>query len=222
MPSSPKTTVYIDGFNLYYGALKGTPFRWLDLSALAANLLPKNDVQLIKYFTARVKSRPSRHDPAADQQAYLRALGTLPNLRIYYGHYLSHVRRLPMAAPGGGVLVVNGQTQFASVLKEEEKGSDVNLAAHLVHDAHLGRFEVAVVVSNDSDLATPVELVAREIGLPVGVVNPHADRAGSSPSVQLRQAASFVKSLRKSHLKRSLFPPVLSDSVGTIHKPVVW
>ncbi|HVH69249.1 MAG TPA: hypothetical protein VM716_15380 [Gemmatimonadales bacterium] len=37
-----KTYVYVDGFNLYYGAVKGTPFKWLDIRQLCQLLLPKH------------------------------------------------------------------------------------------------------------------------------------------------------------------------------------
>ncbi len=47
-----KTYVYIDGFNLYYGALKKTPYRWLDLAELCRLMLPTSDVQRINYYTA--------------------------------------------------------------------------------------------------------------------------------------------------------------------------
>ena len=51
--------VYIDGFNLYYGALKRSPFKWLDVRMLTQALLPGDTIQEIHYFTARVSSRPS-------------------------------------------------------------------------------------------------------------------------------------------------------------------
>jgi len=73
-----KTYVYVDGFNLYYGALKGTPYRWLDLAELCRLMLPPNDVQRIRYYTARVGVRAGDPDQPVRQQAYLRALGTLP------------------------------------------------------------------------------------------------------------------------------------------------
>jgi len=57
--------------------------------------------------------------------------------------------------------------------KTEEKGSDVNLASHLLRDAYNRNFEVAVLITNDSDLAEPVKIVRQELGLPVGVLNPH-------------------------------------------------
>lgn len=221
-PVNPRTYVYIDGFDLYYGCLKKSSHRWLDLDAFCRLLLPKNDVQRIKYFTARIIPRPPKPDSAVRQQTYLRAVGTLPSVEVHYGHYLSHVRRMPVAAPGGGVAMVGGRVQFADVLREEEKGSDVNLAAHLMHDAHRGAFQVAVVISNDSDLATPIQLVTRDLGLPVGVVNPHAPNPRSKQSNQLRKLASFLKEVRTGALSKSQFPPVMTDAGGPFHKPPGW
>jgi hypothetical protein len=95
------TNVYGDAFNFYYGCLKGTPYRWLDLGTLCARLLPRDRINRIRYFTAAVSARPD--DPLAPrrQQVYLRALGTVPGLSIHYGRYVSHVVRMPLAnAPG--------------------------------------------------------------------------------------------------------------------------
>ena len=77
-----RTNIYIDGFNLYYGKLKGTPFKWINLDILCrTNLDPaKNKIQKIKYFTALVKPRPGDPDQNIRQQAYIRALLTLPNI----------------------------------------------------------------------------------------------------------------------------------------------
>jgi len=85
-----QTIVYVDGFNLYYGCIRGTPFKWLNIGALAALLLPKNDIVGIKYFTARITARPGDPDQPVRQDTYLRALRTVPNLSIHFGHFLSH------------------------------------------------------------------------------------------------------------------------------------
>ena len=87
------TNVYVDAFNLYYGCLKGTPYRWLDLGALCRRLLPKDGINRIRYFTATVSARPDNPDAPQRQQVYLRALETIPGLSIHYGHYLSHATR---------------------------------------------------------------------------------------------------------------------------------
>jgi hypothetical protein len=121
-----RTNVYVDGFNLYYGALKGTPYRWLDLTRLFQFLLPKNEIRAIKYFTALVGARSDDPSKPVRQQSYLRALRTSPIVSVTLGHFLSHPVMMPLADS------VGGKIQYAKVLKTEEKGSDVNLATQQV------------------------------------------------------------------------------------------
>jgi hypothetical protein len=78
----PKTIIYIDGFNLYYGALSQTPFRWLDLDRLARLLRPNDDIARVKYFTALING-PSR----TNQEAYLKALSARPSVEIVMGNF---------------------------------------------------------------------------------------------------------------------------------------
>ncbi len=194
----PDTYVYIDGFNLYYGAVKRTPYKWLYLAKLSQAMLPNDKVASIQYFTARVSARP--HNPSAplDQQVYLRALRTIPNLSITFGHFLTH--SVPMMLSG-----VNPPKKVF-VDKTEEKGSDVNLAAHLLRDAFNRSFDVAVLITNDSDLAEPVRIVRQELGLPVGILNPHQYH-----SKALQPLATFLKRIRQADLIASQFPPVMRD-----------
>ena len=178
------TMVYIDGFNLYYGAVKGTTYKWLDLESMCRRLLPKDNVVGIRYFTALISARPSDPNQAVRQQTYLRALDTLPLVTIHLGHYLSHRVRMPLAvAPAHGPRTVE-------VIKTEEKGSDVNLATYLLLDAFRKRCDTAVVISNDSDLAEPIRVVEDELGIRVGIVNPHPAAAPlPSAARHLLQAA---------------------------------
>ena len=206
-----RTNVYIDGFNLYYGAIRGTRYHWLDLAELCRRLLPGHKIHRIRYYTARVKARPNDPGQAVRQQMYLRALRTIPNLSIHYGHFLSHPTEMPLAGPPGTPSV------RVRVIKTEEKGSDVNLATHLIHDGHQDDFDVAVVISNDSDLLEPIRIVRRELEKPVGVISPH-----KSPSVVLRKEATFVKTIRKGALAGSQFPHTLTDANGTFRSPPDW
>jgi uncharacterized LabA/DUF88 family protein len=206
-----KTYVYIDAFNLYFGCVKGTPYKWLDLSKLCAILLPHHQIERIKYFTAHVKSLPNNPDAPARQQNYFRALRTVRNLEIIYGHFLSHHVRMPLANPG------LGQPKTVEVIKTEEKGSDVNLAIHLLHDAYQNRYECAVIVSGDSDLLAAVQIVKNELGKPVGVLNPQ-----KRPSRMLEQHATFYKHIRPGVLAASQFPKSLIDERGTFFKPPRW
>lgn len=206
-----KTNVYVDGFNLYYGCIKGTAFRWLDLAKLCALLLPSHDIYRIRYFTALVNARPDDPQQPQRQQTYLRALQTIPNLSIHYGHFLSHAVRMPLANP-----LPHGP-RTAAVLKTEEKGSDVNLATHLLVDAFKKDYEVAVVVLNDSDLKTPIEFVRNQLGVRIGILNPHKNRSRA-----LYDVTDFYKPIRKGPLGASQFPPALRDAHGTITKPAGW
>ena len=82
-----KTVVYVDGFNLYYRALKNTKHKWLNLNALCEASLPRAcNFVAINYYTARVSGRPNP-DSSRDQNTYLEALRTLPNLHIHFGNF---------------------------------------------------------------------------------------------------------------------------------------
>jgi len=203
-----KANIYVDGFNLYYGCVKGTPYRWLNLAAMFRLLLPNDAVHKIKYFTALVTPRASDLDKPLRQQTYLRALRTTPNLEIIEGSFLSHDVMMPLAPPATG---------YVKVIRTEEKGSDVNLATHLLVDGFNRDYELAVVVSNDSDLLAPIQVVTRQLGKPVGLLNPH-----QHPSVALLPHVLFVKRIRRGVLDRSQFPPTLTDANGAFSKPATW
>lgn len=206
-----KINVYVDGFNLYYGCLKDTSCKWLDISKLCGYLLPNDEISEIRYYTAKVSARLGDPDQPVRQQIYLRALETIPNLTITYGHFLTHPVRMRLETPPPT------GSPFVTVLKTEEKGSDVNLATHLLHDGHLGKYEVAVVITNDSDLQEPIRIVTQELGLKVGLLNPHLH-----PSRTLLQYSLFFKNIRQKVLKKSQFPTTLIDSNGSFSKPPTW
>ena len=206
-----RACVYIDGFNLYYRALRGTPFRWLDIRKLAEMLLPRYQIVQVRYITAIVVNRPSDPTQAQRQQAYLRALQTVPDLTIHYGHFMAKTKRRPLArTPKTGPRMVG-------VLDTEEKGSDVNLASYLLLDGFDDEYETAVVISNDSDLELPVRMARTRLGKQVGVFDPSRRR-----SFQLHSAASWYRPLRRGPLSVSQFPDTLCDVNGPFTKPAGW
>jgi hypothetical protein len=206
------TNFYIDAFNLYYGCLKGTAFKWLDLHRFCELHFPTDSILEIHYCTARVKPRPADPHQPIRQQTYLRALGTLPNVTIHYGHYLEKPGMMPYAMPpAGGPATVR-------VIKSEEKGSDVNLATTLLVDAFRGKFEKAVVITNDSDLVYPIEVVQNELKLPVIVLFP-CGRPGRKPSYHLSKVVAASPIVNAAHLAAAQFANPLTDAVGTFHKP---
>ena len=207
-----RTYVYVDGFNLYYGALRHSPWKWLDLSALFRRVLqPQHQILKIKYFTARVSGTLDDPSKPQRQDTYLRALQLhRPEIEIYFGHFPSNRVRLPLAAPTAG-------RRTAEVVRTEEKASDVNLAVHLLNDCWLDAYDCALVVTNDSDIAEAMRLVRLHHRKRIGLATPGARR----PSQQLKKHADFMLHLRNnSVLQQSQLPDPIPGT--NIHKPAVW
>lgn len=206
------TIVYVDGFNLYYGALKGSSLKWLDLEAFCRAMLPQENITLIRYFTAHVSGKVDRDAPVR-QSTYLRALALQPNVRIHYGNFLSNATRMPLANPR------RGGAKTVAVIRTEEKGSDVNLASHLLWDAFAGRCHTQVLVSDDSDFCEPLRIARDELGMRIGLINPHSRR----PTRSLNALADFNKQVSVRALASSQFPdPVLVVGHQPISKPASW
>ncbi len=197
-----RTIVYIDGFNLYYGVLKGTPYKWLDLQKLCSLLLPNHEILSIKYFTARVSGKSS-----VTQDVYLRALKSyISNIEVYYGHFLTQIVTMEEVETGRTV----------RVYKREEKGSDVNLAVHLVNDASKGKMECAVLISNDSDLFEALRIAKEGYGVKIGILFP----SRKVLSQKLLSICDFKKRIRKGALSLSQLPEKIPNS--NIKKPDAW
>lgn len=257
-----KTRVYVDGMNLYYGAIKRpkrTGYKWLNLVTLACQVLPPGHVvEKLRYFTSRVSGVLDPNAPAR-QNIYISALKTLPEVEVHFGNFLAKtvwrpIINLPVAdrqieasppviLPKGNYLVSGDMQHVLSVRHYfdhkggrrtkrnspahmpntlvaefhtmEEKGSDVNLAAHLINDARQGLFDTAAVISNDTDLATPIRMVKEEMRKQIFIICPSEQR--SSP--KLRDAASNVRHIRERHLSRAQFPDVLTNDIS---KPKDW
>lgn len=212
----PATFVYVDGFNLYYRKLQGTPFKWLNIRRFCELMLPANDVQEIFYFTARIAARPGDRDQPQRQQAYLRALTTV-GIKTVYGTFQTKPKHRPLLNDIvlGGARLAAGS--YVWVLNTEEKGSDVNLATLLLGNAAAKRCDISVVVSNDSDLELPIRTCCEELKHPVGVLSTQ-----TSNSLAQKSGATFYKRIRDGVLRESQFDAVLPDAEGEIHKPPNW
>jgi uncharacterized LabA/DUF88 family protein len=221
MPLAVRISFYIDGFNFYYGAIRRFPgTHWLDFDKFCCRFLPSDgEMASINYFTAVVDTPPETRDR---HRVYLAALRSIPHLTVYRGRFRTDEKwtRLvdpqPIDAGGRGAgpgrsrkpLAQVGLPRYAWAWKNEEKGSDVNLAVRLVVDMFEDRFDGAVVVSNDTDLVMAIEAV-RSRGKPVWVVNPRGER-----HPQLTPDEQFHRRLRGSHLYNSLLPDVVQLPSG--------
>lgn len=224
-----RVMVYIDGFNLYYRALKGTKHKWLDLGALCQSILTKTpNVVGINYYTAKVKQLDPSFTDQQDQEEYLRALKTIPNLKIHYGNFQVTTKKMrlnsplwlkPDFFPSVDLASHSVLPEFAEVIKTEEKGSDVNLGVHLVRDAFQNKFDIAAVITNDTDLKEPLRIVTQESKKKVVLLSPVSNPAGSLKKV-VTGSPLFIN---ESHLRRSQFPDPCIDRNGReLHKPSDW
>lgn len=205
-----RTNVYIDGFNLYYGMLKDSADKWLDLQKLFGYLRADDDIGTIKYFTALVDGSHQLH-----QLTYLRALGTTPNIRIIQGKFKAKSIRC------GVEKCRHNGTRYFKV--PEEKRTDVNIAIELLDDAYQDEADCFVIVSGDSDLVPAVKkLKLRYPSKQVVVYVPARDKTRGA-ATELRGSADKHKTLPKVLLQRSQFPDEIELPGGTlIKKPASW
>lgn len=236
---------YVDGFNLYYGAvaqLGSVPgWKWLDLRALARRYASWGDavVDRVVYCTARVND-PSDPGQTQRQDFYLEALRRSGSVdTIEEGYYSSWAKESVMTVepagtraptvmldpqgrlswtPGLPVRRNNLGVLFATVRKREEKGSDVNVATHLLADVLQSRVDAAIVVSNDSDLGLPIQIARDHV--PTGVINPGPRPLAGALKGQPTDGVGghWWRRLRPVDLQQSQLP----DPVAGISKPASW
>ena len=213
-PQPRRTTVFVDGLNFHYGVARRFGRRWVDPVALCRRVLdPKwHDIRQVRYYTSLfVAGGPGGGDPSA-QNAYHHALAQDDRFVLRLGQFRFRRETVRLASEPGA------DPTFASAVGMREKRSDVNLAAELVHLAHLRAFESAVVVSNDSDLTTALEIVNHELGMPIGLVNPQPSRQRND----LLAAATFSRTIRQSDVAASILPDVVITALGPVIRPADW
>ena len=194
-----KVNVYVDGLNLYCGALKGREgCKWLDIRLVCKRLLNADDldVKSIKYFTALVHSKEAKKR----QEKYIDALETDKNTTVIKGEHK------------------NGK----------EKKTDVNIAINMLHDAVQNEYETAVLISNDSDFVPVIKMVKNEYQKEVLVIRPilnnlHRGRKRGGGCYELEEAASGVRDLKREGIIRvSQYPDLIIHEGHEIKKPDGW
>lgn len=181
-------------------------------------MFPTYHINRIRYFTALVNPTPTNSDCRTRQLTYLRALRMIPNLTIHKGRFAIHIKKRWLADLQRRPAVVPLRpVQEAYVIEAEEKGSDVNLASYMLLDGFRQEYDVANVISNDSDLAEPIRIVRNELGRKLTLVNPRTTFAAD-----LQGNADVYKNIRVWALRDSQFPATFTDASGIIAKPATW
>jgi uncharacterized LabA/DUF88 family protein len=205
-----RSIIYIDGFNLYYGCVRGTRHKWLNLQTMFERLRPHDDIQIIHYFTALVQG-PRRKQ----QETYLSALATTPKVNIILGKFKPKRIICNIAD-----CTYPGKRIIAS---QEEKRTDVNIAIQMLDDAYGELADRIIIVSGDSDLVPAVHLVKERFPkIQITVYVPARDSMRGA-AVELRNACDNHRTLPMNLIKRSQFPPTIEVPGGEdICKPKGW
>jgi len=208
---SNRSIIYVDGFNLYYGAVKDTKGKkWLNLEIFFRRLRPHDDVRAIKYFTTLVDGCASGH-----QEAYLLALSTLPTVEVIYGKFKPKMVRCGVKACSW-----TGERWFRVL---EEKRTDVNIAVTMMLDVLEDNCDRLVVVSGDSDLVPAISTIkALAPGKQITVYVP-ARNLIRGAAVEIRAAADKHRTLPNDLIAKSQFPATIRDGKGGyIQRPQDW
>lgn len=212
-----RVACYIDGFNLYYG-MRDSKFRrflWLDLCGLARSLLlPHQTLASTKYFTSRISGwKPSdrpEHKESMNarrkrQATYLDALASVDGLKIYEGQFLAKTTKCNHC-----------RHEWPSA---EEKMTDVNIATEMIVDAYANRYDVALLISGDSDLVPPIRAIREHLSHKIMMV---AFPPGRS-SIDLKNATHGQFLISKGHLKRNQLPKEVTSKSGfKLKRPESW
>jgi uncharacterized LabA/DUF88 family protein len=199
-----RVIVYVDGFNLYFG-IKEAGFKnckWLDIHQLILGLIkPGQELILIKYFTSRVSNNP---DKQKRQSTYIEALET-KGIKIYYGHYQSNT--------------INCKRCGNIWPSYNEKMTDVNIATQMLVDAYKNAFDMAMLVSGDSDLVPPIKAIHENFSQKRVFVAFPPKRHNASVST----VAKGSMTIGRKKLVDSQFPEEIPKKNGYIlKKPIEW
>lgn len=204
MDKNERIIVYIDGFNLYFGMKQAgfDNFKWLNIRDLSESLLKLGkEIVGIKYFTSRVSNNP---DKQKRQSTYIEALETV-GIKIYYGHYQRDAIECRRC-----------NNVWANY---NEKMTDVNIATQMLVDAFQDNYDMAMLLSGDSDLVPPIKAIHENFGQKRVFV--------AFPSKRFNNSVAFVAKgsmiIGRKKLMDHQFPPeVIKPDGFVLVKPVDW
>ena len=200
-----RVIAYIDGYNLFFGLVEGDfeRFLWLNVQQLVESILnPNQDLKEVKYFTALITNDPAKR---ARQKTYIEALQTLDKVKVIFGKFKSDNKDCKKCGN--------------SYVSYNEKMTDVNIATHIMSDYYEENFDMAMVISGDTDLLPPIKMINENgknkrvfVAFPPKRVNDEVRRFAKGDAV-----------IGRKNLKDSQLPlKIINKFGGTIEKPTLW
>ena len=217
-----RTIAYIDGYNLYYGLLRKSQYKWLDVYALLRDqaLNQSSDLVEVRYYTAPMLGKMSDDlESPIRQRRYLQALRKMHpiGLTLIEGRIVASTpfQRLIRPIPEAPHL------QKVQVLDFNEKKTDVNIASDMINGAWLKTYDQAVLCSNDSDLEGALRSIKEHHPhIHIGLVAPISGEDPRKISGDLAKFSDWKKILSTTHLARSQLPDRIPSS--QLSKPAAW
>lgn len=217
-----RTIVYVDGYNLYYGLLRKSKLKWLDLYALFNNHVLGDATELIevRYYTAPVLGRMSdSQESPKRQRQYLQAL------RKHRPHGLTIIEgRIMASTPYQRLYKPIQEAPYLTkvqVYDFNEKKTDVNLASDMLAGAWTGAYDQVVLCSNDSDLEGALATVRRyHPKIRIGLVAPIPSNDHRRIATDLSQYADWTKILSPVHIANAQLPNRIPNS--RLQRPDTW
>jgi hypothetical protein len=209
-PSAPRTIIYIDGLNFYYGAVKASPeLKWLNLERFCRLLRPHDDIRQIRYFSALIQGLTKGH-----QEEYLRALSTLSLVEVVLGKF-------KMKRAKCGVSACTHATRWFQT--PEEKRTDVNIAVSMVDDAYQNMCDQLIIFSGDSDLVPAVNVIRLRFPEKKVIVYVPSSDPVRGAAVELRTSAHVNRTIPRQLLSKSQFADQIPDGAGGfLNRPLAW
>ena len=199
-----RVLAFIDGFNLYFG-MREAGFhhcRWLDVKRLVQSLLqPNQELVGVKYFTSRVSNNP---DKQKRQSTYIDALEST-KIEIFYGNYQAGTAECKRC----GHVWRN----------EKEKMTDVNIATAIIVDAFADKYDMAMLISGDSDLTPPIKAVHKLFPQQRVFIAFPPKRHNSSMAIVAK--GSFIIG-RKKLMDAQFDEEVISNTGFKLKRPLEW
>ncbi len=205
-PEPPRRVIaYVDGFNLYFGMRESgwQRYYWLNIQRLASLICPRETTLIeVKYFTSRILLPPAKQ---RRQNTYLEALEAATSCQIIYGNY--------------NIESLHCDFCDTESLVPKEKMTDVNIAVEMMKDAFQDRFDVATLISGDSDLTPPVMAIRQLFPDKSVVVCFPPNRTAK----ELKQKASGTYNITRVNLRDSQLPDEVTKPNGFIlRRPIKW
>lgn len=227
----------MDGYNLYYGRLKNTHHKWLDLRAMAERVLSgvylgdgkkRFEFELqplaMKYFTASILTNFAKsNDSVSDQEQYHQAL------KVYLGDAIEIIKGTYNASPAKAHLWQEGrrarECEKVDIWKLVEKQSDVALALHAYSDAMRDEIDHVVIVTNDTDIVPALKLIKEHTKAKIGIIAPTRQKSAPVNQYLVNHADWTRAHITDEDLEASQLPSVikaLRANGNVIHKPISW